>query len=377
MPIDLGMHTATRISAFAYWNLREYLGLPNDKIEVIDMVQCTARVDEDVLQKFHCDCIALHPGWAKTVRWSPRGKYSFIIPDCHPTKDEQGNWNVKRYNGSMRMPLNGFFFDGNWLNVDDRPLDEIIQATAKEAERIFKETEYFTCYRGFHGFFNEADIEWQCKMITDPDEIIEEHKEILRNQITAASKVIDSMGQYIQGVCLGGDLGSQNGPLVRPSLYEKLCAPFLKEFCDFIHRNSDLKIFMHCCGSVKKFIPILIDCGVDILNPVQISAADMDPADLKREFGDKITFWGGGCDTQNVLSKGTPEEVRKNVKELVSIFKAGYGYVFNQVHNIMGDVSPENIIAMFDEHINEASIKVSTKLSINELKIYIPLVKNP
>jgi uroporphyrinogen decarboxylase len=123
----------------------------------------------------------------------------------------------------------------------------------------------------------------------------------------------------------------------------------LKEFNHTVHENSDIKLFLHCCGSIKPLIPGLIEAEVDILNPVQISAADMDPAELKREFGDKLTFWGGGCNTQNILGFSDEATVRQNTKDLTGIFKPGGGFVFNQVHNIMGNVPPQDIIAMFDE----------------------------
>ncbi len=156
------------------------------------------------------------------------------------------------------------------------------------------------------------------------------------------------MGKYIQGYCLGADLGTQEGPMVNPRAYAEMVAPSLKRVCDFIHENSDLKIMNHCCGSIEPFIPIFIECGIDILNPVQISAKNMDPAMLKDKYGDKLVFWGGGCDTQNVLSRGTPEDVQDNVEMLVNIFKKNSGFVFNQVQDIMGDVSGENVVAMLD-----------------------------
>ena len=156
------------------------------------------------------------------------------------------------------------------------------------------------------------------------------------------------MGEYIQGICLNSDLGSQAAPFCRPSVYAELCAPYVKRLCTFIHENSDCKVFLHCCGSIKPMIPILIDAGVDILNPVQISAQNMEPRQLKQEFGDKLTFWGGGCNTQEALWRGTPAQVAANVRELVSVFKPGSGFVFNQVHNIMGNVPPQNIVAMLD-----------------------------
>ena len=139
---------------------------------------------------------------------------------------------------------------------------------------------------------------------------------------------------------------------------EEFVFPYYKRFCEFIHQNSDVKVFMHNCGSIRAYMPMLIDAGIDVINPVQISAAGMDPRELKREFGDKIVFWGGGCDTQNVLGVASPAEVRSHVRELISIFAPGGGFVFNQVHNIMGDVPPENVIAMLDTAY-EASFSVA------------------
>lgn len=353
MPIDLGAYEATGISAFAYWNLREYLGLSTENIYINDMVQVLARVDEDILKKFHCDCINLNPAWKETHRWNPHGKYNFTIPGtAKPKKNDIGDWTIE-HNGIMRMPEGGFFFDGNWLRFHDMTEDELIKATAREAERLYKDTNYFIMYKEFEAFFG-GSMEWLCKMLTDPEEILQENQQLLENNLRKVEKVIKSMGKYIQGISVNSDLGFQNGPSCSPAIYEELCAPFLKKFCTYIHENSDLVIFMHSCGSIKPYLPILIDCGIDVISPVQISAANMEPEDLKKEFGNKISFWGGGCDTQNVLNNGSVEEVRDNVRKLVRAFKPNSGYVFNQVHNIMGDIKPEKVIAMFETAYEES-----------------------
>jgi uroporphyrinogen decarboxylase len=161
-------------------------------------------------------------------------------------------------------------------------------------------------------------------------------------------KVIDVFGQYIQIVSLGDDMGSQNGPMCSPRYVAEFCMPYYKQFCDFVHTHSDIKVFLHNCGSIRPLIPMLIEAGVDILNPIQISADNMDLQELKDEFGGRICFWGGGCDTQNVLGRGTPTDVADHVRRQVSILKQNGGSVFNQVHNIMGDVPPQNIVAMLD-----------------------------
>ncbi len=173
-------------------------------------------------------------------------------------------------------------------------------------------------------------------------------QKLLENNIRSVRRVIDTMGNYIGAVDASDDLGTQQSPYIGPEMYSDFVLPYLRKYCDFVHQNSDLKIFMHTCGSIEPLIPCIIEAGVDIINPVQISARNMDPAMLKQKYGDRICFWGGGCDTQNILSSASPEEVAENVKMLTDIFKPGSGFVFNQVHNIMGDVPPKNVVALLD-----------------------------
>ena len=360
VPFDLGSHLSTGISAFAYWNLREYLGLSVDNIWIPDCVQFLAYVDEDILQRFHLDCILLEPRWEKTVKWQPRGKYQFHIPAAmKPSQNGYGNWIVRLGTEEMQMPGGGHFFDGDWLQYwgtgdEDADLD----LYAREAERIYKETPYATNFvgyghgEGFSAFF--GDINRLVQMLEDPATVMQENEIRCEEYIHRAGKIIDRMGEYIQLITITDDMGMQRGPMCKPLIVEQCVAPFIKKLCDFIHSNSDIKVFMHNCGSIKPLIPILIDCGVDVLNPVQISAADMDPQELKDKFGDEIIFWGGGCDTQNILGTATPRMVADHVRELIRIFKPGGGFVFNQVHNIMGDVPPENIVAMLDTAYEES-----------------------
>jgi uroporphyrinogen-III decarboxylase len=144
------------------------------------------------------------------------------------------------------------------------------------------------------------------------------------------------------------DSGTQRGEFINPDLWAEMIKPHYKRLCSWIHQNTPWKTYFHCCGSIYHLIPHFIDAGIDILNPVQTSAANMEPARLKREFGDRIVFWGGGCDTQQMLGNGTPEAIRQQVRERLAVFAPGGGYVFNQVHNIQANVPAENIIAMFD-----------------------------
>ena len=159
---------------------------------------------------------------------------------------------------------------------------------------------------------------------------------------------LDEVGDIVDVIMIGDDLAGQSGPLFNPEFYRKVVKPRHKKLVQYIRSRTNAKIWYHTCGSCMTYIPELIDNGVDILNPVQITAKNMDPQELKNKFGEKIVFWGGGCDSQKTLPFGTPQEVENDVRHNVEILKAGGGYVFNNIHNIQAGVPAENIVAMFD-----------------------------
>jgi uroporphyrinogen decarboxylase len=347
-PIDLGMHFSTGISIFAYYNLRKYLGLSTDKIQLADTVQMLARVDDDILERFHCDTVLLNPPFKKLREWNPRDEFRFQIPEQWNPIVEGEYFVVRQGNDMMRMPLGGFFFDGSWLQAKDYPEEENLKYFCEEGKRIYQETDKFTCLMGhFCNFYTGLDM--ACDMLTDPDKVTEYNKAMLKSHIEKFQRILKYGGGHIGCFELNADMGMQSGPFFSPDCFDQFILPYMREFIRIVHENSNIKLFLHCCGSVKPLIPGLIEAGLDILNPVQVSAADMDPAELKRKFGGKLTFWGGGCNTQNILGFKDEKTVRENTCMLSSIFKPGGGFVFNQVHNIMGNVPPENIIAMFDE----------------------------
>ncbi len=171
--------------------------------------------------------------------------------------------------------------------------------------------------------------------------------------VEAAISCLQLVNQAVGDRCFAwgiasDDSGTQRGEFISPDLWAEMIKPHYAKLCGWIHRHTRMKTFLHSCGSIPRLIPHLIEAGVDILNPVQTSAAGMDPAVLKSRFGGRIVFWGGGCDTQSVLPGATPEEVREHVRERMRIFKPGGGYVFNQVHNIQANVPVENIEAMLE-----------------------------
>ena len=160
--------------------------------------------------------------------------------------------------------------------------------------------------------------------------------------------VFEEIGDILDVIYDADDYGSQMAPLIAPDLWRKMIKPRISELYGFVHANSRAKVFLHSDGAIKSLIPDLIEAGVDGLNPVQFTADGMDLPELKQEFGREIAFWGGGVDTQNVLPRGTPDEVREQVLRNVETLMPGGGYIFATVHNIQADVPPENIVAMVE-----------------------------
>jgi uroporphyrinogen decarboxylase len=161
---------------------------------------------------------------------------------------------------------------------------------------------------------------------------------------------------YVQVVAQGDDLGTQRGPWVAPEMFRRDIKPYLRQLYDFIHSRTEAKVFMHSCGSVFDLIGDLIDCGVDALNPIQRSAAKMDIAAMKREFGSELAFWGGGIDVQQVLPTATAEEIEREVRYSIETLGAGGGYVFCAAHNIQPDVSPDRIEALYQAALAHAGV---------------------
>jgi uroporphyrinogen-III decarboxylase len=191
--------------------------------------------------------------------------------------------------------------------------------------------------------------EWMMMLLSEKDTC----HEMMDRSVEAAISCLQLASQAVGDRCFAwgiasDDSGTQRGEFISPDLWAEMIKPHYAKLCGWMHRHTKMKTFFHCCGSIAGLIPHLIEAGVDILNPVQTSAAGMDPAVLKARFGGRIVFWGGGCDTQSILPTATPEAVREHVRERMDLFKPGGGYVFNQVHNIQANVPPENIVAMLE-----------------------------
>ncbi len=178
---------------------------------------------------------------------------------------------------------------------------------------------------------------------------------LLDFQIKLTDFIFDKIGEYIDVIKLADDLATQQSLIISPETYREFVKPRQKILYQHIKKKKNCFILFHCCGAMRDIIPDLIEIGVDAINPVQISAAGMVPGNLKEDFGNRISFWGGGIDTQKMLPKGTPDEVKEEVKRNIEAFKPGGGYIFAPVHNITYDVPIENVIAMYETYQKYAS----------------------
>ena len=223
----------------------------------------------------------------------------------------------------------------------------------EEAKRLYEETDYaiIATNSGSIQYLPSELRGWQ-QYLTDlalnQDIIVKLTDRFLEWNIKYFDKLLDACGEFIEMVWIGDDWGHQNGPVVHPEVFRKIFKPRMKELVDFIKSKAKVKVCLHSCGSVYWAIQDFIDVGIDVLNPVQVAAKDMDTKRLKEEFGSEITFWGAGVNMKETLAKATPEEVRKEVKENIEIFSPGGGFVFNTVHNIQDDMPPQNIVAMWE-----------------------------
>lgn len=198
------------------------------------------------------------------------------------------------------------------------------------------------------GFFIRRMDNFLTDLMMDEPKLSEMLDILVDMHLAGLEKKCSNLGDLVDVVRFGDDLGMTSGPLIDIETFRKHFKPRYKILCDYVKQNSNMKIFMHSCGSVKQFIPDFIDVGIDILNPVQTNCHDMDPAQLKKEFGKDIVFWGGGVDTASILNMATPDEVRKDVLKRCEIFSKDGGFVFAPIHNILSEVPPENIVAAYN-----------------------------
>ncbi len=390
LPIDLSGHRSSGIAAMAYTNLRAFLGLPKQPLRVYDPIQQLAIVDEDVLQRFHVDTIELGRGFAlEDKHWT-----DWVLPDGTPClmpvwakpERDNGDWVLKSMTRKViaRMPQGVWYFEqSNFPFLEHENLealeDELAEcmwsaigsppgplAAGAEGEMLLSEgARHLRAQsdRAIIGLFGGNLLElgqWFYRndnffmlLASEPQRAHRFLDRLLEIHLRNLDRFLRTVGPYLDIIMFGDDLGMQSGPQVSPAMYREYFKPRERVMWETVkQRAPHLKIQLHCCGGVRELLPDLIDAGLDAINPVQITCRGMEPAALKRDFGRQLTFWGGGCDTRDVLIHGTPAQVAEHVQRLLEIWRPDGGYVFQQVHNILADVPPANVVAMFDAALN-------------------------
>jgi len=390
--VDFGATPVTGIHVRAVENLRHYFGFPKIPVKVTEPYQVLGEIDEQLMDAMGVDIIGISPrtnifGF-ENRQWkeyrTPWGQEVLVPGDFRIITDENGD--TLLFPGgdtgappSARMPATGFFFDSivrqqpfteEELDVEDN-LEEFKRLSDDDlAYWTHRMVELKDNQRGVIANFGGTALgdialvpapflkypkgirdiqEWYMSTLMRPDYV----KEIFERQSDVAvhnlHKLHEIMGDAVDVVYMcGTDFGTQQSLFCDAASFADLYLPYYRKMNDWIHQHTNWKTFKHSCGAVEPLIESLIEAGFDILNPVQVNASGMDPELLKKKYGDRIVFWGGGVDTQKVLSFGTPDEVKKQVTHLCSVFSENGGFVFNTVHNVQANVPVENLAAMLD-----------------------------
>jgi len=383
VPVDFSGHRSSGIMAIAYRHLRAALGLPPRVPRVYDLIQQLAIVDEDVLARFGVDTIELGRGFCADDKWwrewrLPDGS-ACLIPAWADVRLDGGDWYLYNARGQRCgvQRAGSLYFEQLYYPLADgvpedlAALPELLPQTmwafpsplgpaaptpadlAAGARTLRASTD-----RAIIGLFGGNLLEWlqfllrndNCLMLlaSEPatahrllDTLVEVH-------LANLERFLGAVGPYIDVILFGDDLGMQHGPQLSPAMYREFFQPRHRLLWQRAKQLAPVKVNLHSCGAIAPLLDDLIAAGMDAVNPVQTSATGMGAAHLKATYGARLCLWGGGCDTQVVLPKQTPAEVRDHVLRNLAILAPGGGFVFQQVHNIMADVPPANVIAMFD-----------------------------
>lgn len=356
VPIDLGGNQ-TGIHKFAYKALLEHLGI-EDQTTIMDAVQQLAEPCEAVLERFRVDTRYI-------AAKAPDNFQGDILLNnregrlWHDLRDEFGVvWSMPDdqpyYMDISHHPL----AEATIADVADyafpRGADPSRFAGLRERAQMLRDETPYAVVSRIAGVVYEycwymRGLErWFMDMLTEPEFCEALLDQMLKFWMDWFRVFLDEVGDLVDVIMIGDDLAGQHGPLFRPEFYRTIVKPRQKQLVQYIRSRTEAKIWYHTCGSCITYIPDLMDNGVDILNPVQVSAKDMDPTALKADFGERLVFWGGAIDSQHVLPSASPETVRKHVRGNLEALKPQGGYVFNNVHNIQAGVPPENIVALYD-----------------------------
>ena len=383
VPVDLSGYRSSGISAVTYPKLRAVLGLEPRPVDVYDPVQQLAICHDDVLDRLGVDTVELGRAFCQEDKWwvdwtLPEGTPCRMPVWAQPERAGEG-WALRSPSGRIiaRMPEGSFhfdqvywpFLDGEedlsrieelypehmWTGVASPPGPSISSPAelAAGARRLRAKSD-----RAILGLFGGNLLEmgqfyyrmdnFLMMLAGEPERAHRFLDALLEIHLRNLDTFLGAVGDSIDVIVFGDDLGSQKGPQISPRMYREFFKPRHAELWARAKQLADAKVMLHCCGGVRPLIPDLIEAGLDAINPVQISCGGMEAAGLKRDFGKDLTFWGGGCDTQSILPGATPDHVREHVMHQCEVLAPGGGFVFQQVHNIMANVPVENILAMYE-----------------------------
>jgi hypothetical protein len=394
VPLDLGGCGVTGMHVDSVYKLRQALQLdpPGTPVKVVEPYCVLGEIGLDLLDALGVDVVPFqvpstifgyrNEGWKS---WTTFGGTPVLVPEGFNTEPEP-NGDIMAYPGGDKtappsgiMPRGGFYFDAvirqdpiddDNLHVEDNleefgPISDVdleylkleserLEATGKAIVASFGGTSFGDIGRlpGMqlkHPKGIRAIEEWYVSTSTRSDYIYEVFERQCEIALQNLEKIHAVVGERVTGVYVTGtDFGAQHAPFFSPKAYRTLFKPFHVKVNDWIHTHTTWKTFIHSCGSIWRLLDDIVDAGFDCVNPVQTSAAEMDPEALKAKYGDRVTFWGGGIDTQKVLPFGTPEEVREMVRERMRIFGPGGGFVFSTIHNVQTGIPVQNLLALYE-----------------------------
>jgi len=394
IPLDLGASAVTGMHVASVYLLRQALKLdpPGTPVKIIEPYQMLGEIAPDLVETLGVDVLPL--GKRETLfgfrnqGWKPWNfnETPVLVPEGFNTQPEADGSIFMYPDGdhsappSGKMPAGGYYFDTliRQPPIDDDHLDpfdnleefgpisadDLAYLTA-EAERLYTSTDKALLANFGGTAFGDIALvpapwlkhprgirdvaEWYMSTVSRQDYIYEVFERQCAIGLANLEKIYPVVGDRVCAVFVTGtDFGTQAGPFISPRSYRTLYLPFHKMVNDWIHQHTPWKSFIHSCGSVAALIPHFIEAGFDILNPVQTSAAGMEARVLKAQFGADLAFWGGGVDTQKTLPFGTPDQVRADVRERMTVFSEGGGFVFNSIHNIQARTPVENLLALYE-----------------------------
>ena len=387
VPLDLGGTPSSGISAIAYNNLKKELGMTGGQTRIFDVVQQVAQPEMEILDRFGVDVLDIgrafnekDEDWHETVLSD--GSIGHYPNWFHPEKQPNGDYLVHDKEGTLiaRMPVGATFFDQTYFPyLEDYPDDfsdldhqmgkvlwsalvhspwdhandpDFYKTLREKTLKLLESTDkalMITCGCNLFewGTFLRRIDNFLMDTYADEENVEALVEQLMIRHLATLEKVCESVGDIVDILRFGDDLGMDTGMFMSREKYQTLFKPYHTKLNEYVHTHSKMKTFLHSCGSLYPIIPDLIEAGYDVLNPVQTTAYQMDPEVLKREFGKDITFWGGGCNTRTILNRATPKEVYEYTRRMIDIFNHDGGFVFNQEHNIMPDVPAVNILAMY------------------------------